>query len=53
MFEIINIFFIIIIKLLISNGIHRTENPRTCQIIGLLIQFFSLAPLFWMTVTIK
>lgn len=37
----------------ISNGIHRIENPRTCQIIGLLIQFFSLAPLFWMTVTIK
>lgn len=36
-----------------SNGIHRTENSRTCQIIGLLIQFFSLAPLFWMTVTIK
>ncbi|XP_008184525.1 adhesion G protein-coupled receptor A3 [Acyrthosiphon pisum] len=39
--------------LIYCNGIHRTENPRTCQIIGLLIQFFSLAPLFWMTVTIK
>ncbi|VVC24473.1 Hypothetical protein CINCED_3A012385 [Cinara cedri] len=39
--------------LIYCNGIHRIENSRTCQIIGLLIQFFSLAPLFWMTVTIK
>ncbi|XP_050421143.1 adhesion G protein-coupled receptor A3 isoform X2 [Adelges cooleyi] len=39
--------------LVYCNGIHRTENARTCQIIGLLIQFFSLASMFWMTVTIK
>ncbi|XP_050546480.1 adhesion G protein-coupled receptor A3 isoform X2 [Daktulosphaira vitifoliae] len=39
--------------LIYCNGIYRTENTRSCQIIGLLIQFFSLAPMFWMTVTIK
>ncbi|XP_055709737.1 adhesion G protein-coupled receptor A3 [Phlebotomus papatasi] len=50
----VNTWFTLSLLVVVFNvGIYQTDNSRICQTFGMLTQYFSLAVLFWMCVSVS